>query len=45
MTSAGDVFTAWLIERAGTLHGIDLAGLIRSPSLVIDSERAAVLAR
>jgi hypothetical protein len=39
MMSVGDAFTAWFIERASAVHGVDVsAPLTGSPSeLVIDT--------
>jgi hypothetical protein len=40
MMGAGDAFTAWFIEQANAIHGIDLAApMTEAPShLAIDSE-------
>jgi hypothetical protein len=47
MVSATDPFTKWFVARVKAVHGVDLAApMTGSPSeLVVDSERAAVLAR
>jgi hypothetical protein len=47
MVGATDPFTTWFVARVKSIHGVDLAApMTGSPSeLVVDSERAAVLAR
>jgi hypothetical protein len=47
MVSATDAFTTWFLACVKAIHGVDLAApMTSSPSeLVVDSERAAVLAR
>jgi hypothetical protein len=47
MTSATDAFTAWFLERAKAIHGVDLtAPMTESPSeLVVESDPVAVVAR
>ena len=47
MVGATDPFTTWFLARVKAIHGVDLAApMTGSPSeLVVDSERAAVLAR
>jgi hypothetical protein len=45
MLSAGDAFSAWFLERAKAVHGVDLTvPMTGSPSeLVVDTEPRAVL--